>query len=51
VHGLTLTSAAIVAAAGAIVGAVAEIAVRKVDDNFAIPVAATTAAAIAMMAI
>jgi dolichol kinase len=46
VHGLTLASAAIVAAAGAVVGAVAEIVVRKVDDNFAIPVAATTAAAI-----
>lgn len=51
VHGLPLGSAVIVGVAGAVVGAIAEIVVRKVDDNFAIPVAATTAAAVAMMVI
>ena len=48
-HGLSLGSAAILAGAGAAVGAIAEIAVRRVDDNFAIPVASTTAVAVAMM--
>jgi dolichol kinase len=48
-HGLPLASAAVVALAGAAVGAIAEIAVRRVDDNFAIPVASTTAVALAMM--
>lgn len=48
-HGLSLSAAVIVAAAGAMVGAIAEIVVTKVDDNFAIPVAATTAVAVAQM--
>ncbi|MFT3772815.1 MAG: hypothetical protein QM820_46095 [Minicystis sp.] len=48
-HGLPLGAAAAVAAAGAIVGAVAEIAVMRLDDNFSIPVAATTAVAVAQM--
>ncbi|APR75779.1 phytol kinase [Minicystis rosea] len=47
--GVAAAPAVIVAAAGAIVGAIAEIAVTRVDDNFAIPVAATTAAAVAQM--
>ena len=47
-HGLALAPAAVVAAAGAILGATAEIVVTRLDDNFSIPVASTTAAAIVM---
>lgn len=44
----TLGAAAIMALAASIIGALAEIFITKLDDNFAIPVAATTAAALAM---
>jgi len=48
-HGAPLGSAALVAFAGALFGAIAEIVVTKLDDNFAIPVAATTAVAFAQL--
>lgn len=48
-HGASLSTAALVAGAGAVAGAVAEIVVTKLDDNFAIPVAATTAVAFAQL--
>lgn len=48
-HHLPLSSALVMALAGAVAGAVAEIVVTKLDDNFSIPVAATTAVAVAQM--
>jgi dolichol kinase len=48
-HGASLGTAALIAGAGAVVGALAEIVVTKLDDNFAIPVAATTAVAVAQL--
>lgn len=48
VHGVALGNALIVAVAAAIIGSLAEIFVTRLDDNFAIPVASTTAAAVAL---
>jgi dolichol kinase len=47
-HGVTLASALLLAAAGAVAGAVAEVASsNRLDDNFSIPVASATAMAVA----
>lgn len=45
-HGATFGTAALLGLAGAVAGAIAEIVVTKLDDNFAIPVAATCAVAL-----
>jgi dolichol kinase len=47
-RGVALPAAAILAGAAALAGAVAEIVTLRLDDNFTIPVAATTAATIAL---
>jgi len=48
VRGVPLPAAAMLAGVAAITGAIAELVTVRLDDNFTIPVAATTAAAVAL---